>query len=302
MEYSKEPIDFPKQIEMLKTRGMLFEDDSIVLNQLDSISYFRLATYWKSMEIDSEFHIFRPSTHFEDVIKLYLFDRKLRNLIFAAIQDIEIALRTRIIHHFSLKYGTFWFMDKTLFKDETIYNHCINNLQDELNRSKEDFIQEHFAKYNSPSFPPVWKTLEVVSFGTLSKLYCNMRDVEVKKKVAKDFRLPQYVYLENWIKCSSVLRNSCAHHARLWNRRFPLIPKIPKELPNLWISSYNMRPVKIYAHICYLAYMDMSINPNSDFRKEIVKLLSDKPYNTLKAMGFPISWYEEALWQDKISL
>jgi hypothetical protein len=36
---------------------------------------------------------------------------------------------------------------------------------------------EHFKKYDSPSMPPVWKTLEVASFGTLSKLFCNMMDV-----------------------------------------------------------------------------------------------------------------------------
>ena len=35
---------------------------------------------------------------------------ELRSIIFTAIQDIEVALRTRIIHFFSLSHGAFWFM------------------------------------------------------------------------------------------------------------------------------------------------------------------------------------------------
>ncbi len=297
MKYNKLPIDFPQQLATLKERGMIVENENEVLAQLDSISYFRLASYWRSMEQDHNSHLFYPNTRFEDVINLYLFDKKLRSLIFVAIQDIEIALRTRVIHHFSMKYGAFWFMDRSLFKDEAIYNNCLTNLKNELGRSKEDFIQEHFEKYDTPDYPPVWKTLEVVSFGTLSKLYCNMEDVEVKKKVAKDFHLPQYLYLESWIKCASVLRNCCAHHTRLWNRRFPVIPKLPQRLPLQWISNQHIRPVKLYAQLCYLAYIEQSINPNSNFRNEVVNLLSDKPQHILKAMGFPTDWRTETLWQ-----
>lgn len=299
MDYNKQPIDFPQQLEILRERGMIITDENNALEQLGSISYFRLASYWCSLELGkSEIpHQFQPNTHFEDVINLYLFDKQLRTLIFNAIQDIEIALRTKIIHYFSLKHGAFWFMDNTLFKDENIYTHCLMNLKNELERSKEEFIQEHYAKYNNPNLPPVWKTLEVVSFGTLSKLYCNMKDAEVKKQVAKSFNLPQYIYLENWIKAASVLRNCCAHHARLWNRRFPVIPKLPKELPLAWIKNTNIRPIKLYAQLCYLAYMEHRINPKSNFRNEIIRLLANKPQPTLKAMGFPVNWQSEALWQ-----
>ncbi len=297
MEYNKLPIDFPQQLAILKERGMIIEDENEVLEQLDSISYFRLASYWRSMEQDSTSHLFYPNTRFEDVINLYLFDKHLRSLVFNAIQDIEITLRTRIIHHFSMKYGAFWFMDQSLFKDEAIFNNCLTNLKNELERSKEDFIQEHFEKYDTPDYPPVWKTLEVVSFGTLSKLYCNMGDTQVKKRVAKDFQLPKYIYLESWIKSASVLRNCCAHHARLWNRRFPIIPKLPQTLPLQWVSTQYIKPIRLYAHLCYLAYMEQSINPNGHFRSELVSLLSDKPAHILKTMGFPREWKTETLWQ-----
>lgn len=298
MEYNKLPIDFPEQLRKLKERGMIITNENDALELLGSISYFRLASYWHSMETDnsSDNHQFYPNTHFEDVINLYLLDEELRALIFTAIQNIEVALRTKIIHNFSMKWGSFWFMDASLFKNEAIYEHCIASLKNELGRSKEDFIQEHFVKYDTPDFPPVWKTLEVVSFGTLSKLYCNMKDTEVKKKVAKSFYLPQYPFLENWIKAASVLRNCCAHHARLWNRRFPVIPKLPQELPLQWIANHHIRPMKLYAQLCYLTYMEQSIVPNRQFKKRLLELLSDKPHTILRAMGFPENWQSEPLW------
>lgn len=299
MKYDKQPIALLQQLKLLEQRGLIIQNEEIALSQLQSISYFRLASYWHSMEVpNSDKHQFLPNSNFDDVIELYQFDKKLRTLVFTSIQDIEIALRTRIIQCFSLKYGAFWFMDVRLFKNESIFAACLENIQKEVNRSNEDFLKEHFKKYDEPSLPPVWKTMEVISFGTLSKLYCNFNDTGVKKQVAKGFGLPQYLYLESWMKCASVLRNYCAHHARLWNRRFPIMPQLPKRLPLKWIGTNCIRPIKLYAQLCCLAYWEQSINPNSQFKSGIKTLLSHTPQTTLKAMGFPANWREEPLWKD----
>ena len=299
MKYDKQPIALLQQLKLLEQRGLIIQNEETALRQLQSISYFRLASYWHSMEVpNSDKHQFLPNSNFDDVIELYQFDKKLRTLVFTSIQDIEIALRTRIIQCFSLKYGAFWFMDVRLFKNESIFAACLENIQKEVNRSNEDFLKEHFKKYDEPSLPPVWKTMEVISFGTLSKLYCNFNDTGVKKQVAKSFGLPQYLYLESWMKCASVLRNYCAHHARLWNRRFPIMPQLPKRLPLKWIGTNCIRPIKLYAQLCCLAYWEQSINPNSQFKSGIKTLLSHTPQTTLKAMGFPANWREEPLWKD----
>ena len=53
--------------------------------------------------------------------------------------------------------------------------------------------------------PPVWKTLEVTTFGTLSKLFGNFKDNAIKKRIAREFNLPQHVILESWVKCAVTL-------------------------------------------------------------------------------------------------
>ena len=81
-----------------------------------------------------------------------------------------------------MAYGAFWIMDRSLFADKKIFTDCTIRVQQEVFRSKEDFIQEHIDKYSNPIIPPVWKTLEVVSFGTLSRIFCNLLDKGIKKE------------------------------------------------------------------------------------------------------------------------
>ena len=297
MRYNKQPTDITTQLAMLKHRGLIVSDEDMAIKQLASISYFRLASYWKLYETDTVTHQFINGTRLEDVVSLYNFDKELRTIIFTAIQDIEVALRTRIIHFFSLEHGAFWFMDATKFNNLSIFNACLENIQNELSRSREEFLQEHFARYDSPSMPPVWKTLEVVSFGNLSKLYANMKDNDVKKKVAKSMGLPKYEYMESWMRSITVLRNCCAHHGRVWNRRYPTMPQMPARLPLAWADTSRVRPMKLYAQLCAILYLEQSIVPNSNIKDKLLKLLADYPQVSVRRMGFPNGWENEPLWQ-----
>lgn len=74
---------------------------------LDTISYFRLAGYWKNFETDRFSHQFREGSNFTDVIDLYFFDKELRGLLFTAVQTIEVSVRTKIIKHLAIGFGAF---------------------------------------------------------------------------------------------------------------------------------------------------------------------------------------------------
>ena len=295
--YNKQPISIADQISILKSRGLMFNNEQEAVEYLKIISYFRLASYWKPMESDKLKHIFKPNSKFENVVTLYNFDKELRTLIFSAIQSIEIALRTKIIQIVSSNYGAFWFTEKSLFTNTTIFSKCLLNIEEELKRSKEDFLIEHFAKYDNPPYPPAWKTLEVSSFGTLSKLYCNLADNNLKKQIARELGLPQHLYLESWIKSLSVLRNCIAHHARIWNRKYPWKPQIPQKLQSPWIQNSTISHEKLYAQLCCIGYLLNAIHPNNNFKQKLKILLSKYSIVDISAMGFPKLWYNEALWK-----
>ena len=296
MIYDKQPIDIDEQLALLQNRGLIIEDVVKAKQQLRNICYFRIASYLRYMENDSLNHLYKSGSTFEQAINLYLFDKELRQLIFKAIQDIEISLRTKMIQMFSMEHGAFWFMDSSLFKNAQFYEDCLENIKKEVSRSNEDFIKEHSEKYSFPALPPVWKTLEVVSFGTLSKLFCLFKDNRLKKQIAREFGLPQYTYLESWIRCITVLRNCCAHHARIWNRRFALKPQLPNRLPLHWITP-SQKPIKLYHQLCTLLYLEQTITPCIDMKDSLLKLFAENPNVDLHAMGFPQGWENEPLWR-----
>ena len=52
MDYTKQPLDYPQIIQMLKVRGLIIKDDNDASAQLQIMSYFRLANYLHPMEQD----------------------------------------------------------------------------------------------------------------------------------------------------------------------------------------------------------------------------------------------------------
>jgi len=109
MKYNKLPITIPEQIEKLKGRGLRFDNETSAQNHLSNISYYRFRAYtYPFQDKSNDLQPFRGDISFEQIMELYVFDRKLLLLIFDAIEKIEIALRTQIIYHFAIKHGSHW--------------------------------------------------------------------------------------------------------------------------------------------------------------------------------------------------
>lgn len=297
MIYSKQPLDIPAQIAQLKLRGLNIPDEETAQRFLGNVSYFRLASYLRPMEQDKSTHQFKSNATFENAVSLYHFDTCLREIVFRAIQTIEIALRTKMIHHYSLIHGAFWFLDMSLTENEHLFLENLSAIDREINRSKEEFIKEHFKKYSKPAFPPAWKTFELLSLGTLAKVFFNSKETKIKKRIARDFNHPNHLYLESWLVSITALRNNCAHHARIWNRNYPVTPDLPKRLNLKWIQNRNVPFNKLYPQLCCLAYWMNSIDETNTFASDIKTLLQAYPMVDIHAMGFPDNWEEEPLWQ-----
>ena len=65
MNYTKQPLDYPQIIQMLKDRGLIIRDDNDAIDQLKIISYFRLANYLRPMEQDKTTHVFKSNSLFD---------------------------------------------------------------------------------------------------------------------------------------------------------------------------------------------------------------------------------------------
>ena len=158
MEYNKIALDTPDLLAVLKQRGLQVSNDKEACEILSAISYFRLACYFRPMEIDRQTHRFRPDATLDQVLELYKFDTNLRDVVFSATRQIEVALRARINYHFSRNHTPFWFTQVDMATDGHLFVENLNGVDRELHRTKEDFIKEHYERYDKPAFPPAWKT------------------------------------------------------------------------------------------------------------------------------------------------
>jgi abortive infection bacteriophage resistance protein len=117
-----------------------------------------------------------------------------------------------------------------------------------------------------------------------------------KLKITSHFGLNDVSILENWALCFSTLRNICAHHGRVWNRR--LIPiKLPTNPTNNFLKNKLIYTNKLYATLSCITYVINLISPDSKFRDRLRILMESCPFEQAKEMGFPENWHEEGLWK-----
>lgn len=118
----KEWTSFSQQLELLKNRGLIFEDEQKALGYLKTIGYYRLSGYLYSFrQVDAQnsnrkLDGFIGSSHFEDVKNLYMFDKKLRQLALDALERIEVALRVNISYSLG-RYSPTAYLEAQYFDD-----------------------------------------------------------------------------------------------------------------------------------------------------------------------------------------
>lgn len=295
---NKEPKTVQEQIEILKQRGLLFRDEKLAPHFLENISYYRLKGYWWEMQSDKTTHTFKGGSYFEDVVDLYNFDRHLRLLIFDAIERIEVALRTKLIYHLSLTYGTLWYLDYDIFTDGINQMSIVGHLSGEISRSKEQFIVEHKVNHKN-ELPEAWKALEVASMGTLSKIYKNLKhQLPEKSIIALQFGFNSHSDFSSFLETITVLRNVIAHHSRLWNNNLTikyLWPKNLKNSPITYVPNENQK-AKLFPLFSLLLYTLEHVSPNSSIKTTFYHLLAEHPFVEVYKMGFPLNWKLQPIW------
>jgi abortive infection bacteriophage resistance protein len=300
MLYTKIATTIDEQVNQLMSRGLSINDIQEAKHLLSNIGYYRLAGYWWSMQSDKVAHTFKPNSRFEDAVSLYHFDRDLRLLLFDVIERIEISLRTKLIYHLSHEYDPWWFQNTAIFSDTRELIKTLASIEEEVDRSKDAFIKEHKIKYKDDGrFPPAWKTLELTSFGSLSKLYGNLKHtVHAKDGIAQEFQTANHTYLPSWLQSIAQIRNYCAHHSRLWNRNLPGRPKLMPKPPQAWIANVPKEHEyqNLYIHLCCMKYLLNVVNPVNQFTLRLQNLFNKYPSVDPNALGMKPDWEKEPLW------
>lgn len=291
--YDQPQIPVERQVELLKSDGLSFEDKERAYHLLCNISMFRLKAYLKPLR-QTNGRQFKPGATFEQAYTIYKFDSELRKMICSELEKIEVSIRTQMPLIMANIAGIYWFCDGSNFRDANRHASLLHSLHEELHRSDDDAIILFHQKYSNP-FPPTWMTFEVSSFGTLSMMYRWLKAGHARRKVANYYGLSDSI-LESWLHSIVYVRNICAHHSRLWNRRLSINAMVPRHthLPFITIPRDTK---KVYYVLSIIIYLLQTVNPGNTFATRLKALFLKYPSMDMAAMGFPPDWQSQILWK-----
>jgi abortive infection bacteriophage resistance protein len=305
--YNKPSLSIPEQAQLLLDKGLICNDRERLERYLSTIGYYRLKVYWLPYLSEDNKQCFLPNTTFDQVLGLYIFDRKLRLLVMEALERIEVALRAHWSNELALHGGSHAYMDSNLFKFPQEHKRLLDELKHDIQNSKEKSIIHYTETYDSPSLPPSWTVTEVMSFGTLSRWFKVTQDKAAnKKKIIESFGMSTRIdksfdAFETIIHGLTIVRNTCAHHSGLWNRKFVI--NLPKKYCATWMgqrfaddSNKNLDK-HLYNYLIVIEALLRAISPKTSWTNRLIRLLNTIESTHHKAMAFPDDWREREPWK-----
>lgn len=341
--YEKQFLSLSQQVHKLRVDGLDISDPGLAEQVLQRYGYYRLSGYWFMFrEMDIPDHVllkdakgktkrlekrksrFMPGTSLQRVCEIYDFDAELRRMMLMALESIEIALRFQVGHILG-RSTPFAHRDPIHLRPdfsgfdtsapELQYSKWLKSGHAELTRaidleeerSSETFVDHFKHKYGGPL--PVWAATEIMTFGTLTRLYAGLNQHDQNKiagalGVLTSSEDGNGSLFNNWLNHLRYVRNVCAHYSRLWNKNMTVQVASSDEISELShlrgrdTNSYD----RVYSTLAILAFLLARVDPNSRWRVQIaqfIKKSSETLGIAMSSMGFPAGWEEEGLWQSQ---
>ena len=294
--YEKPALNPEQQLQRLISRGLDVEDKESALVSLGSISYYRLSGCWYPYRQDKgKSNDLIAGTKFNDVLRLYEFDRHLRLLVMDAVERIEVHIRALIADRLGHVYGTFGHTESGNFHPQANHAGWLRKLREEASRSKDCFISHYKNKYINFPILPIWVTTEIMSLGSLSFCYKGMKHDD-KRYISAQFGI-HHKRLQDWLHKLTYIRNVCAHHARLWNRELAIRPGAVRD-PE-WNAPITPRKDRIFYILLILRTLLRATNNGVHWAERCNMLIDTSIHEKhfFYAMGIPENWKQHPIWK-----
>ncbi len=301
---NKPPLTYEEQIEKLQQRGLIIENEVFALHCLRHYNYYRLSVYWRVFtEVDNHDR-FRSGTRFEDVWQVYDFDRELRKLVNEACKRLEISARSCWAYELAQKWGNQAYENPEVFNHKPNHTKLLCWADARFEESREQFVRHY--KEKGCHRPEIWVMVELLDFGQFCRFYNATKQARTRKNIAKSYELDEKSFASLLDHCR-YLRNLCAHHSRLWNRRFLKKLSIPNKKPTALVSTLQHFPIeeqeekdsrKIYNSLVLLIHCMRLIEPKSGWDHRLLNHIKTLPGSLVPYMGFPENWISRPIWED----
>ncbi|MDD4166644.1 MAG: Abi family protein [Endomicrobiaceae bacterium] len=318
-------MEISDMINQLQSRGMIISDYSFAEETIKKENYYKLINGYKELFIDKSCsyptETYKNGTNFNEIVTVYNFDQKLKNIFIKKIFCIENNVKSIVATVFSKKYGHQNYLKISNFDCMTDSNppvqskdkicdiiNLMASLQNEISKqlNKNNLMITHYLlKYG---YIPLWVLVNILSFGTISIFYGNMKKAD-QNDVARSFNTKPEI-MKTFLHNLTIYRNACAHDERLYSLKtlkrngkpnciaqidihsLLSIPKLPNG--NLQYGVNDLYSVVIiFKKLLYKDRFDSFIDSLSYLVDELKNKLSTISINdVLDKMGFPINWLD----------
>lgn len=221
--YTKTATSFDEQISLLRSRGVVINDETKAKEYLADIGYYRLGFYIYPFEKTypqlgrHRKHDVRTGTTIEEIVSLYYFDFDLRSLLYRYISRIEVSLRATVTYALSMKYSSdpTWFISPSVMAPEFIASF---NKEVYVHLRSKPSIKRHHDKYYGP-YAPAWKTIEFMTMGNIEVLYDKLLWNTDKRLISQKYNESAISTFKSYLSAIREVRNACAHGSVLYGLR-----------------------------------------------------------------------------------
>lgn len=211
-----------EQIEILRNKGLVINNEEFAKERLVKENYFFLSGYRHIFMQSNKIGKFIAGTTFEELYAMFVFDRKVRNIMFKNILIVENNIKSIISYQLSKKYG---FKEKEYLDPKNYVQDSlkIRQVHDVLNKMRRQIRvngKQHAATMHYLSnygYIPMWVLVKVLSFGIVSELYCILKE-EDRTSIANKYNL-DIETMSIYLSILSNFRNLCAHEDILYDHR-----------------------------------------------------------------------------------
>lgn len=110
-------------MDLLRSRGLTFDDESKAKQFLLYNNYYRISGYSLTLRSNDRFF---DSASFQNIIDIYCFDQEFRHIILQYLEIIEVKFKSIYAYEFTKAHGPTGHLDKQNFTNEQKYNDIID--------------------------------------------------------------------------------------------------------------------------------------------------------------------------------
>lgn len=291
-----------EQVDILKHKGLIISDEKFAKDVLLRENYFFLNGY-RHLFVNKD-RTFKQGTRFEELYSLFLFDRRLRNIMFKYLLVIENNLKSIFSYQLSKKYG---YKEKDYLKNNNFttapekqaqLNDLLRKMKRQIrvNGSQHTATQHYAINYG---YIPLWILVKVLSFGIISELYQVLK-IDDQKEIASIYGI-EYETLIVYLPILANYRNLCAHEDILYENRtqkaiddtvYHQLLKIEKEEDEYVKGKYDLFALIIIMKqlLRQEEFKNMTLEIDNVVETLNYNLNTIKIEDVLNRMGFPINW------------